>query len=85
VFDCRDNGILAHAVDWDGRVVPALHNFSDKPSQARIDSEMDEDVVEVADIWSDSNYEPVRNATVKLKPYGYRWLRVLRRGQELLL
>ena len=85
VFDCGENGILAHSCNWDGRVVIALHNFTATSSQVSIEATLDEDVVDVQDIWSDRRYGPADQAKVEVGPYGYRWLRVIRTGQELLL
>jgi trehalose synthase len=85
VFPAGERCVFSHACDWDGRVVLALHNFSDQECEVRLDEELDEDVIEVVDIWSDQIYRAARNGKAKIGPYGYRWLRLLKKGQELLL
>jgi maltose alpha-D-glucosyltransferase/alpha-amylase len=85
VFNAGSHPVFAHSCNWDGREVIALHNFSGKPESATIESELGEDVVEIREIWSDKAYPPVENGTMRLGPYGYRWLRLIKTGQELLL
>jgi len=43
-----------------------------------------EEVIEIDDIWADQKYPKVTK-TARVGPYGYRWLRVIKKGQELLL
>ena len=77
--------VLAHACDWEGRVVIALHNFSDQAQTVDLTKELEEeDVIEVVDIFYDQTYPPVKTSA-RVGPYGYRWVRVIKKGQELLL
>jgi glycosidase len=85
VFDVGVKEVFAHSCEWDGRRVIALHNFSDKPQQVRFDSELGDEVVEVVDIWRDEDYPLPVVGRAKLGPFGYRWLRVIERGQETLM
>ena len=63
----------------------ALHNFSARRAEVDLSEELTEDVVEVVDTWRDTKYPAVKDGKATLGPYGYRWLRVLKRGQEILL
>jgi glycosidase len=85
VINIGASKVFAHSCEWDGRLVIALHNFSPRSAQVDLKEELKGDVVEVADIWRDKEYPAVEGGTAKLGPYGYRWLRVIKRGQELLL
>lgn len=84
-FDTGEPNILAVRIEWDDRVVLALHNFSDHDCTADISEALTEAVTERRDIWGDRRYEPEDDASVHLSAYGYRWLRLIRRGQETLL
>jgi trehalose synthase len=85
VLDVGQRALFAHSCDWDGRVVVALHNLGDRECEAHVESLLGPDVIEVAEIWSDREYKSPKNGCVQLGPYGYRWFRVLKAGQELLL
>jgi maltose alpha-D-glucosyltransferase/alpha-amylase len=85
VLDVGERSVFAHSCDWDGRVVVALHNLADEECDARVESLLGEDVIDVAEIWSDREYKAPKNGRVQLGAYGYRWFRVLKEGQELLL
>ena len=85
IIEVGQPSIFALSCDWDGRIVISLHNFSDRAQDADISSELPEDVLEVADIWTDGDYPAVEGGKVRLKPYGYRWLRIIKQGQELLM
>ncbi|MGE0056598.1 MAG: alpha-amylase family protein [Dehalococcoidia bacterium] len=76
--------VLAHACEWETRTVIALHNFSGRPEVVDLSAEIDDDVIEVNDMWADQRY-PAVTKTARIGPYGYRWLRVIKKGQELLL
>jgi maltose alpha-D-glucosyltransferase/alpha-amylase len=84
LLDGGKTTVLAHACEWETRTVIALHNFSSKPQVVDLSKEIDEDVVSIDDMWSDQKYPKVTK-TARLGPYGYRWLRVVKKGQELLL
>jgi glycosidase len=85
IIEVGQPSVFALSCDWNDRIVISLHNFSDRAQDADISAELPEDVLEVADIWTDSDYPAVEGGKVRLKPYGYRWLRIIKRGQELLM
>jgi glycosidase len=86
VIEVGNPSVLALSCDWEGRVVITLHNFSNRAQVVDISKEIPDDLLEVAGIWYDSAYPEVgKDGRVDLQPYGYRWLRVLKQGQELLL
>jgi maltose alpha-D-glucosyltransferase/alpha-amylase len=76
--------VLAHACEWEKRTVIALHNFSSRPEVVDLSKEIDEEVIEIDDMWADQRYPGV-TTTARIGPFGYRWLRIIRKGQELLL
>ena len=87
VLDVGEQAVFAHSCDWEGRVVVALHNFSDRPCRVTIEEVLDKSVVDVIELWGNRVYttDTVNPRSVELDAYGYRWLRVRRKGQELLL
>ena len=85
VFHSGERCVLSHVCDWDGRAVMALHNFSDQECDVDLSAELSEDVFEVVDIWGDQPYDAPKKGRARIGPYGYRWLRLLKKGQELLL
>jgi glycosidase len=84
LLDTGKAPVLGHACEWDERVVIALHNFGETTETIDLSAEIDDDVIEVDDLWADQKYPRVTKSA-KIGPYGYRWLRVIRKGQELLL
>jgi trehalose synthase len=84
LVDTGSSPVLAHSCDWDGRTVIALHNFSSQPQDVDLSAEIGEDVLEVMTLWQDQDYGPP-GSKLTIQPYGYRWLRLVRKGQELLL
>jgi maltose alpha-D-glucosyltransferase/alpha-amylase len=85
VINVGTSKVLAHSCEWDGRLVIALHNFSSRGASVDLSGELTEDIVEVHDIWHDRKYANVEGGKARVGPYGYRWLRVIKRGQEILL
>jgi glycosidase len=85
VLNVGASKVMAHSCEWDGRLVIALHNFGSRSAVVDLASELTEDVVEVHDIWRDAKYPEVEGGKARLGPHGYRWLRVIKHGQELLL
>jgi maltose alpha-D-glucosyltransferase/alpha-amylase len=71
--------LFAHRSDWQGSSVFAVHNLSDEPVSAELDLGADvtgvEDLLELRD-------HVVRDGrlTVELGPYGYLWLRAVKRS-----
>jgi maltose alpha-D-glucosyltransferase/alpha-amylase len=84
-IDAGQRSVFAHSCDWDGRVVVAVHNLSEQVCETNLDILRTPDVIEVAEIWSDGEYPAPRNGRVQLDAFGYRWFRLLKEGQELLL
>jgi maltose alpha-D-glucosyltransferase/alpha-amylase len=74
--------VLAHACDWRGSTVIAVHNFS--RATATVTLALPDDTAEVVHIYGRQLHEPVhgtaQRAVIDLDGYDYRWLR-LRRAQ----
>ena len=88
VLDVGERAVLAHSCDWDGRMVVALSNFSPEPCKVSLEAVVDDAVADVIELWGNRVYDTldgVNPRSVELDGYGYRWLRVRRKGQELLL
>jgi trehalose synthase len=85
VIDCKNDNILAHACEFDGRLVIALHNFSSDSAVADLSSEIDGNVVDVVDLWNDQTYPAERGKKRQIGGLGYRWIRIIKKGQELLM
>jgi len=88
VVDNDVPAVLAHRCDWDGATVIALHNFAPEPCRVRIrldaEEDGDADAVALQDLL-DGGYHEIDDpseVTLELDRYGYRWLRLLRRGQR---
>jgi maltose alpha-D-glucosyltransferase/alpha-amylase len=85
VIDPHNEAVFAHYCDWEGRVVLALHNLDGRECEVSIEEAFSEEVESIVDIWADQQYPPVKDRKARLGAYGYRWLRMLKKGQELLL
>lgn len=87
ILDVGDNDVFAHQCDWEGRAVVALHNFSRDPRNVSIEDVVDRSVGDVIELWGNRVYNAgaVDPTSIELDGYGYRWLRIRRKGQELLL
>jgi maltose alpha-D-glucosyltransferase/alpha-amylase len=72
--------VLAHASEWQGQTVVAVHNFSRATCTVRI--ELPEDTEEVMHVYGRRLAEPVRGPAqpLDLDGYDYRWLRLRRRN-----
>jgi glycosidase len=79
--------LLVHRCDWNGRIVIALHNLSAAPCEARVNLDDADDWEEVRDLLGAHDPGSPRHKTlaIDLEGYGYRWLRVRRTGQRILL
>jgi trehalose synthase len=78
------DAVLAHRCDWDGVTVVAVHNFSREPCEVRLRLDDLDDAVALHDLLGSGREElDGSGVTVPLDGYGYRWMRVQRRGQRL--
>lgn len=84
-FDCGDGAILALKYEWLDRVVIVLHSFADRARRADLSSVLSEDVLLRRDLWSDRRYEDSEGDEVRLNALGYRWIRLVKQGQETIL
>jgi trehalose synthase len=77
--------VLAHRCDWDGSTVVAAHNFSAEPCRVVLDLDGIEDAVGADDLLDGSADHAVEGRTLPLSldGYGYRWVRVRRRGRPV--
>ena len=78
-------GVLAHRCDWDGSTVVALHNFGAEPCRLELPLDDIKDVVGADDLLDGSTEHPLDSNVLHLTldGYGYRWLRIRRKGQRL--
>jgi maltose alpha-D-glucosyltransferase/alpha-amylase len=86
LLDCGARSVLAQRFDWAGRTLLVLHNLADEPKKARLDLEDRDDWESVSVVFGEEDTPNLRDGVIELdlEPYGYRWLRVRRRGQRLL-
>jgi maltose alpha-D-glucosyltransferase/alpha-amylase len=74
--------VLAHRCDWQGDAVVALHSFAGRPVEIAVpvgDVEAGVDLFANEELRAESD----GSLAIELEPYGYRWLRLRRRGQRL--
>jgi maltose alpha-D-glucosyltransferase/alpha-amylase len=76
--------VLAHRCDWEDATVVAVHNFSAEP--CRLDLPLDglDDAVGADDLLDELGEHPLDGPSLSLtlEGYGYRWLRIRRKGQR---
>ena len=82
VLDAADDAVLAHACEWEGTRVVAVHNLSAEPRAVKVDVGDHPDADRLVDLLATS--EPVHRfeaptLELKLEGYGYRWYRLQRR------
>ncbi|HYC01645.1 MAG TPA: alpha-amylase family protein [Azospirillaceae bacterium] len=77
VLETGDPAVLALRCDWDGKAVLALHNFAAEERTATLADPPEEPL---RDLFGDRAYEPAEGGKLSLSAYGYRWLRLDRRG-----
>jgi maltose alpha-D-glucosyltransferase/alpha-amylase len=77
--------VLAHRCDWDGSVVVAVHNFAADPCRVDLPLHDLEDAISADDLLDGSPEQPLDEPVLRLtlERYGYRWLRIRRKGQRL--
>ena len=87
LLETGDAAVLAHRVDWEGRSVLAVHNFSSGPRVVTLEvGEPDEEIVlsDLLEFGADSLDVGDGEIELKLEGYGYRWLRIQPAGQQTI-
>jgi glycosidase len=82
-LDPGSPAVFAHRCDWDASTVVALHNLSGEPQDAAVTLEDHDGVSGVVDLFAPD--DPVIGSggrlELRLAPYGFRWLRLVRPGR----
>jgi trehalose synthase len=86
LVDSGDDRVLAHRCDWRGIALVAVHNLSGDDAEVRLELDDLSDGDVLLDLFAGEDPEAPDgiHVTVRLEPYGYRWLRVRRAGQRVL-
>lgn len=86
LLDAGAPSLFAQRFDWGDRITIVLHNLAGKRQKARLHFDHCEDWEHLHDLLGDGDPEPLHDKRLELDldPYGYRWLRVHRKGQRLL-
>lgn len=73
--------VFAHACEWEGKTVVALHNLSNKACQFTLRANFDQPLME---IFGNRPYEPLvsNSRSIPLDSYGYRWFRTTDNEKE---
>ena len=80
---CSPDAVFAHRVDWEGSTILVVHNLGAEPVTVRLSLDDGEDVVGYDDLLHGGEVAGAEGSSdldLDLDRYGYRWLRVLRRG-----
>ena len=81
LLDPGDPAVFAHAADWEGSTVVAVHNLADRAARARLEPGGEGALV---DLFEDPQHDLVDGAVeLELGPYDARWFRVRRPGRRL--
>jgi trehalose synthase len=82
LLDVDEPAVLAHRCDWQGDAVVALHSFAGRPLEIAVPIG---DVEAGVDLFANEELRAASDGSIaiELEPYGYRWLRLRRRGQRL--
>jgi maltose alpha-D-glucosyltransferase/alpha-amylase len=82
LLDVDEPAVLAHRCDWQGDAVVALHSFAGRPLEIAVPVG---DVEAGVDLFANEELRAASGGSIaiELEPYGYRWLRLRRRGQRL--
>jgi trehalose synthase len=83
VLDVSRPEIFAHRADWDGHTILVAHSFAGQSTEVTVPVE--EEVESAVDQFADDEVRVNGTGRIdlQLQPYGYRWLRLRRRGQRL--
>lgn len=76
LMECSDPGVLLHRCEWDGGIVVAAHNFTDKRVSFKL--ELDDLAVDhIVDVLGNERYDSQDHSyKVDLSACGYRWFRI---------
>jgi trehalose synthase len=81
LLDPGDAAVFAHAAEWDGSTVVAVHNLASRDARARLEPGGEGALV---DLFEDEEHQLTEEGvTLDLGPYEARWFRVRRPGQRL--
>jgi trehalose synthase len=85
VLDTGDAAVLAHRCDWEQRHLLAVHNLASTPRSVRLRLDDAADLDGMIDLVGGRDFQRLDGDTVDvdLDGYGYRWLRLQRRGARL--
>lgn len=87
ILDAGAPSIFAQRFDWGDRTTIVLHNLAGKRPQARLGFDRCEDWECLHDLLGDRDPEVLQEDArleLDLDPFGYRWLRVHRKGHRFL-
>jgi Sucrose hydrolase-like, C-terminal domain len=86
LLDAGASSLFAQRFDWGDRSTILLHNLAGKREHARLRFDRCEDWEHLHDLLGDGDVELLQDKRLELDldPYGYRWLRVHRKGQRFL-
>jgi maltose alpha-D-glucosyltransferase/alpha-amylase len=86
LLDAGASSLFAQRFDWGDRSTILLHNLAGKREHARLRFDRCEDWAHFHDLLGDGDAELSQDKRLELDldPYGYRWLRVHRKGQRFL-
>jgi trehalose synthase len=81
LLDPGDDAVFAHAAEWDGFTLVAVHNLADREARARLEPGGEGTMVDLFE-YREHGLESGA-VTLDLGPYDARWFRVRRPGQRL--
>jgi trehalose synthase len=81
LLDPGDDAVFAHAAEWDGFTLVAVHNLADREARARLEPGGEGTMVDLFE-YREHGLESAA-VTLDLGPYDARWFRVRRPGQRL--
>jgi trehalose synthase len=83
LVETAERTVIAHRCDWQDSTVVAVHNISSQPLATSFALSI-ADCEGLTDLLGDGDFIPTdgRRVEVKLDGYGYKWLRVRRKGQR---
>ena len=84
LVESRAPSLFAHRCEWQGSTVIAAHNLGPSRATLTLDSQALGDCEAIDDLLGERPVEPRADGSLRLvlPGYGYRWLRLRRRGQR---